>query len=39
LTYRIEFIRSAAKAYSRLDPVLQRSVNRELNHATPDTTP
>jgi mRNA interferase RelE/StbE len=32
LTYRIEFVRSAAKAYSRLDPVLQRRVDRELHH-------
>jgi len=31
LTYRIEFVRSAAKAYSRLDPVLQRRVDRELS--------
>jgi mRNA interferase RelE/StbE len=31
LTYRIQFVRSAAKAYSRLDPVLQRRVDRELN--------
>ena len=31
MTYRIEFVRSAAKAYSRLDPVLQRRVDRELN--------
>jgi len=39
LTYRIQFVRSAAKAYSRLDAVLQRRVNLELNHATPDITP
>jgi mRNA interferase RelE/StbE len=31
LTYRIEFVRSAAKAYSRLDAVLQRRVDRELH--------
>jgi mRNA interferase RelE/StbE len=31
LTYRIQFVRSAAKAYSRLDPVLQRRVDRELH--------
>ena len=31
MTYRIQFVRSAAKAYSRLDPVLQRRVDRELN--------
>ena len=31
MTYRIEFVRSAAKAYSRLDPVLQRRVDRELH--------
>lgn len=31
LTYRIEFVRSAAKAYTRLDPVLQRRVVRELS--------
>jgi mRNA interferase RelE/StbE len=31
LTYRIEFVRSAARSYSRLDPVLQRRVNRELS--------
>ena len=30
MTYRIQFVRSAAKAYSRLDPVLQRRVDREL---------
>ena len=28
--FRIEFVRSAAKAYSRLDPVLRRRVDREL---------
>lgn len=27
---RIEFVRSAAKAYARLDPILQRRVDREL---------
>jgi mRNA interferase RelE/StbE len=31
LTYRIEFVRSVAKSYSRLDPVLQRRVGRELS--------
>ena len=31
MTYRIEFVRSAARSYSRLDPVLQRRVNRELS--------
>jgi hypothetical protein len=31
LTYRVEFVSSAAKSYSRLDPVLQRRVDRELN--------
>jgi mRNA interferase RelE/StbE len=31
LTYRVEFVRSAAKTYSRLDPVLQRRVDRELD--------
>jgi mRNA interferase RelE/StbE len=31
LSYRIEFVRSSAKAYSRLDPVLQRRVDRELS--------
>ncbi len=31
MTYRVEFVRSAAKTYSRLDPVLQRRVDRELN--------
>jgi mRNA-degrading endonuclease RelE of RelBE toxin-antitoxin system len=31
LTYRVEFVRSAAKTYSRLDPVLQRRVDRELS--------
>ncbi len=31
MTYRIEFVRTAAKAYSRLDPVLQRRVDRELH--------
>jgi mRNA interferase RelE/StbE len=30
LSYRIEFVRSAAKAYTRLDPTLQRRVDREL---------
>ena len=27
----MEFVRSAAKTYSRLDPALQRRVDRELN--------
>ncbi|MBM5796771.1 MAG: type II toxin-antitoxin system RelE/ParE family toxin [Cyanobacteria bacterium K_Offshore_0m_m2_072] len=31
LNYRIEFVRSAAKAYTRLDPVLRRRVDRELS--------
>jgi mRNA interferase RelE/StbE len=31
LSYRIEFVRSSARAYSRLDPVLQRRVDRELS--------
>ena len=31
MSYRIEFVRSAAKTYSRLDAVLQRRVDRELN--------
>jgi mRNA interferase RelE/StbE len=31
LSYRVEFVRSAAKTYSRLDAVLQRRVDRELN--------
>lgn len=31
MTCRIEFVRSAAEAYSRLDPVLQRRVDRELH--------
>jgi mRNA-degrading endonuclease RelE of RelBE toxin-antitoxin system len=31
LSYRVEFVRSAAKTYSRLDTVLQRRVDRELN--------
>jgi mRNA interferase RelE/StbE len=30
LSYRIEFVRSAAKSYRQLDPVLQRRVDREL---------
>ena len=30
MSYRIEFVRSAAKAYSRLDPTLQRRIDREL---------
>jgi len=34
LTYRIQFVRSAAKAYSRLDAVLQRRVDRELHRLT-----
>jgi len=28
---RIEFVRSAAKSYRQLDPVLQRRVDRELS--------
>ena len=31
MSFRIEFVRSSAKAYSRLDPVLQRRVDRELS--------
>ncbi len=31
MTDRIEFVRSAARSYNRLDPVLQRRVNRELS--------
>ena len=31
MSYRIEFVRSSARAYSRLDPVLQRRVDRELS--------
>jgi len=31
LSYRIEFVRSAAKSYRQLDPVLQRRVDRELS--------
>ena len=31
MTCRIEFVRSAAKTYSRLDPMLQRRVDRELS--------
>jgi len=31
LIYRIEFVRSAAKSYRQLDPVLQRRVDRELS--------
>ena len=31
MSYRVEFVRSAAKTYSRLDTVLQRRVDRELN--------
>ena len=31
MIYRVDFLRSAAKTYSRLDPVLQRRVDRELN--------
>lgn len=30
MSYRIEFVRSAAKSYRQLDPVLQRRVDREL---------
>ena len=30
MSYRIEFVRSAAKAYARLDPTLKRRVDREL---------
>ncbi|QPN62303.1 type II toxin-antitoxin system RelE/ParE family toxin [Synechococcus sp. CBW1004] len=30
MTYRIEFVRSAARAYARLDPVSRRRVDREL---------
>ena len=31
MSYRIEFVRSAARAYTRLDPVLRRRVDRELS--------
>ena len=31
MSYQIEFVRSSAKAYSRLDPVLQRRLDRELS--------
>ncbi|MCS5692008.1 type II toxin-antitoxin system RelE/ParE family toxin [Cyanobium sp. FGCU-6] len=31
MSYRIEFVRSAAKSYRQLDPVLQRRVDRELS--------
>ena len=31
MIYRIEFVRSAAKSYRQLDPVLQRRVDRELS--------
>ncbi len=31
MTCGVEFVRSAAKTYSRLDPVLQRRVDRELD--------
>ena len=31
MSYRIEFVRSSAKSYYRLDPVLQRRVDRELS--------
>ncbi|MFN9693534.1 MAG: type II toxin-antitoxin system RelE family toxin [Synechococcaceae cyanobacterium] len=30
MTYRVEFVRSAATSYSRLDPLLRRRVDREL---------
>lgn len=30
MSYRLEFVRSAAKSYRQLDPVLQRRVDREL---------
>lgn len=30
MSYRIEFVRSAAKAYARLDPTLKRRIDREL---------
>ena len=31
MSYRIEFVRSAAKAYARLDPTLKRRIDRELS--------
>lgn len=31
MSYRIEFVRSAAKAYAHLDPTLRRRVDRELS--------
>ena len=31
MTYQVEFVRSAAKCYRQLDPVLQRRVVRELS--------
>ena len=31
MSYRIEFVRSAAKAYARLDPTLRRRVDQELS--------
>lgn len=31
MSNRIEFVRSSAKAYSHLDPLLQRRVDRELS--------
>lgn len=31
MSYRIEFVRSAAKSYGQLDPALQRRVDRELS--------
>ena len=31
MTYQVEFVRSAAKCYRQLDPVLQRRVDRELS--------
>ncbi|MFM9104148.1 MAG: type II toxin-antitoxin system RelE family toxin [Cyanobium sp.] len=31
MSYRIEFVRSAAKSFRQLDPVLQQRVDRELS--------
>lgn len=31
MSYRVEFVRSAAKSYSHLDPALRRRVDRELH--------
>ena len=31
MTYQVEFVRSAAKCYRQLDPVLKRRVDRDLS--------